>query len=127
MATLDPLVLDNLNWLTNTITVGAGKTIRVDMCTSEPTTITEATTTFSVGNAPAVTCTIGNRTPRGREVTIPQITGASATGNGTPTHWAITDGTNLLVVHTVASSDAFTTGGTWGTNAAWTVGYPGVA
>lgn len=89
---------------------------RLDICSAEPTTFAQATSTLSLGNktgldigAPA------DRSPNGRKVTVAAITtGGVITASGTATHFAITDGTRLLVAGPLAapratvSGDAFT-------------------
>jgi hypothetical protein len=67
---------------------------RVDICGTEPTTYTEATSTYTLGNSTSVTLTgpaAGDTS--GRKVTIPAISGASVTGSGTAAYFALTDTT----------------------------------
>lgn len=90
---------------------------RIDICTQEPTTYTEATSTYTKGNkdhgasgsafgAPA------DRTPTGRKVSSTAVTDGAVTGTGTVTHYAVTEvgNTRLLAANSLASSQAVTSG-----------------
>ena len=99
---------------------------RLDICSSEPTTYTQATSTNTLGNKTGFT--IGapsDRTPNGRRVTTSAITDGTVTGTGTATHWAITDTTNsrLLATGALAASQAVTSGNTF-TLGAFDLGIP---
>jgi hypothetical protein len=96
------------------------------ICSSEPTTFA-GTTTASLGNSTINIPAPAARTPNGRKVVVPAVTGASVTASGTATHYAITDptGSRLLVANTLSASQAVTTGNTWST-ASFDVGIPGV-
>jgi hypothetical protein len=89
---------------------------RFDICTQEPTTYAEATTTYSRGNKTGYS--VGSPqagTGTARKVVCPAITDGSVTGNGTATHWAITDTVNsrLLAAGTLSASQVVTTGNTF--------------
>lgn len=74
---------------------------RVDICSSEPTTYTAATSTASLGNTTSITIsapTDGDTS--GRKVTLSAISGASVTGTGTATHFAISDTSNSRLLAT---------------------------
>ena len=95
--------------------------VRVDVCSSQPTTYAEATSTYSLANA---TLTSGDFTkaaglPNGRQVTIASKTGVTIGTSGTVTHLAVCDGTTLLYVTTV-TSQVLTSGNTL-TIPAWKV------
>lgn len=78
---------------------------RVDICSSEPTTYTAATSTASLGNTTSITISAPtNGDTSGRKVTLSAITGASVTGTGTASHFAITDTTNSRLLATGALS-----------------------
>jgi hypothetical protein len=90
---------------------------RMDVCTSQPTTLTEATSTFSLAN---YTLTAGdgngdyvvsNGDTNGRKVRVLAQTGATAGASGTAGHIALTDGTSVLYV-TTCGSQAITSGNT---------------
>ena len=89
---------------------------RVDICSQEPTTYTAATSTYTLGNTTSIS--IGAPTDgdtSGRKVTLAAISGASVTGTGTATHFAITDTSNsrLLVTGSLSSSQSVTSGNTF--------------
>lgn len=109
MAFLSDSVLDSgLSYLTTN-----GN--RVDICSQEPATYTEATSTYTLANKAGAT--VGspvNGDVSGRKVTIAAITDATATGTGIGSHWALsyTTGTELLAANNVASSQSITSGNT---------------
>jgi hypothetical protein len=89
---------------------------RVYICDTEPTTFTEATSTYAIGNK--TTITIGsptNGTTSGRKVVMSAITGGSITATDTATHFAIVDfgSSALLVVAELAAPVAVTSGNTF--------------
>ena len=70
---------------------------RVDICSSEPANVTEATSTNSLGNKTGVS--VGSPEPgdtSGRKVVIPAITDGSVDSDGTASHWALSEGTTAL-------------------------------
>jgi hypothetical protein len=95
---------------------------RVDICSQEPATYTEATSTYTLGNKTGVTYTgPADRSPNGRKVTLDAISGGSVTGTGTASHWAAsktTSTTALYVTTSLASSQAVTNGNTFSLTAA---------
>lgn len=102
---------------------------RLDICTQEPVTYAEATSTYTKGNKTALS--VGaptDRTPNGRKVTVAAITDGSVSGTGTATHWAVTDTANtrllatgsLTVPQVVTNGNVFTLG-------AFDVGIPDAA
>jgi hypothetical protein len=102
---------------------------RLDVCSAEPTTYTQATSTYTLGNKTSLS--IGapaDRSPTGRKVTVAAITDGTVTGSGTATHWSIVDTSNsrLLAAGSLASSQALTNGNTL-TVAAFDVGIPDAA
>lgn len=76
---------------------------RVDACTTEPTTLVEATTTYSVGNYTLTAgtgngdWTIANDTS-GRKATLEAQSGNNGTATGAANFLAFSDGTTLLGV-----------------------------
>lgn len=91
------------------------------VCSAQPTTRTEAVTTFKLAD---VTVDSGDfskadGTPSGRRLTIAQQNNVPVDSNGTATHVAICDGSNLLYV-TTCTSQVLTAGNTV-TIPAWTV------
>lgn len=88
---------------------------RIDICSQEPTTYTEATDTYTLGNKTGLNtgATEAGATD-GRRVIVPAITDGSVTGTDTATHWALTDGSSILVATgALSSSQAVTSGNTF--------------
>ncbi len=119
MASLNTLVLDN--GLSNVVT---GASRRLDICGTEPTTYTAATTTNSLGNKTGITIAApAAGTGNNRKCTIPQVaSGApgSVTANGTAAFWALTDPANsrLIATGAVSPGQVVTNGNTWTTTGA---------
>ena len=88
---------------------------RIDICSQEPTTYAEATSTYTLGNKTGLNtgATEAGATD-GRRVIVPAITDGSVSGTGTASHWALTDGTSILVATgALTSSQAVTSGNTF--------------
>jgi hypothetical protein len=86
------------------------------ICSQEPTTYAQATSTYALGNKTPITVSAPtDRTPNGRKVTISAITDGTVTGTGTATHWAIvkTTGSTLMATGALASGQAVTSGNTF--------------
>lgn len=93
------------------LTVVEGTNIHV--CSAEPTTYTEATTTFNLATDTVGTYTKGAGTPSGRQNNQAGTTVTSITSTGVATHVAITTTTGtVLELVTTATSQALTSGGT---------------
>lgn len=90
-------VLDNANIMT--------------ACSAEPTTRTEAVTTFALADVVPTFTGPANGDTNGRKLTSDQKTGVTVDTTGTATHVALCDGTNLLYV-TTCTSQALTSGNT---------------
>ncbi len=101
-------------------------TRRIDLCSSQPSTFAAATTTFSLGNATGVVIPASVAHTSGRKVVVPAIPvgGGDVTATGTATHYAITDGTNLLVAQTLASSKVFSSTSDTFSLASFDIAYP---
>ena len=83
-------------------------------CSSEPTTRTEAVTTFKLADVamtPGTDYTISDGDTNGRKVRMAAKSAVPIDTSGTATHVAICDGTRLLYV-TTCTSQALTSGGT---------------
>lgn len=90
---------------------------RLDICSTEPATYTEATSTFTLGNktSPGYTGPANGDTS-GRKITINAISDGSVTGTGTASHWALsktTATTELVAAGSLASSQGVTSGNTF--------------
>jgi hypothetical protein len=90
------------------------------LCTQEPTTYAEATSTYAV--AVKATPTIGaagDRTGGGRKRTVAAITDGEVTADGTPTHWALVKASGSLLRATAAITNGHlvTDGNTFTLNA----------
>jgi hypothetical protein len=88
---------------------------RIDICSQEPTTYAEATSTYSKGNKTGLnTGATQNGATNGRRVIVPAITDGSVTATATVTHWALTDGATILVATgALSASQAVTSGNTF--------------
>lgn len=95
----------------------SGIATRLDICSQEPATYTEATSTYTLGNKTGITYQApADRTPNGRKIAVDAISGGNVTGNGTVSHWAIskpTSTTALYATKTLASSQVVTSGNTF--------------
>lgn len=114
MPTLNDRVFDN------GLTVLDTEANRVDICSQEPTTYAAATSTYTLGNTTSISIsapTDGDTS--GRKVTLAAISGASVSGTGTATHYAISDTSNtrLLVTGSLSASQSVTSGNTFSLNA----------
>lgn len=88
---------------------------RIDICSQEPTTYAEATSTYTLGNKTGLNtgATQAGATD-GRRVIVPAITDGSVTGTGTATHWALSDGSAVLIATgALSASQAVTSGNTF--------------
>lgn len=99
---------------------------RLDICSTEPTTYTEATSTYTLGNKTSPTINApSDRGGGGREVVVDAITDGSVTGTGTAAYWSIVDvsETKLLATGSLSSSQAVTSGNTF-TLTSFAIGIP---
>ncbi len=115
MPFLDDRVFDN------GLTVLDTEANRLDICSSEPTTYTQATSTLTLGNKTLGAGDIGAPaagSPNGRQVTVQALTSGSVTATGTATHYAITDTGNsrLLATGALSASQSVTNGNTFSTS-----------
>jgi ABC-type tungstate transport system permease subunit len=91
---------------------------RVDACATEPTNLTEATSTYTKGNY-TLTAGDGNGDwviadgdTSGRKISITGQSGNNGTGTGTATYLAFSDGTTLLAV-VDGDGDTINSGSAW--------------
>lgn len=102
----------------NGLTVVDTNGTRLDICSTEPTTYTEATSTYTLGNDTVNTGAPENGATDGRRVIVPAITAGSVTGTGTAAFWALTDGASVLyATGALSASQAVTSGNTFSLDA----------
>ena len=87
---------------------------RLDVCSAEPATYTQATSTYTLGNKTAITYT-GPRdgTVSGRRTTIDAITDGTVTVSGTAAYWSVsktTATTSLLATGALSAGVAVVAG-----------------
>ena len=90
--------------------------VRIDICSQEPTTFTEATVTYTLGNDTVNTGATEGGATDGRRVIVPAITAGSVTGTDTATHWALTDNASpgtLIATGALSAPQAVTSGNTF--------------
>jgi hypothetical protein len=83
-------------------------TTTIHITSQEATTRTEAVTTYDLGDVSVSIPTAVDRTGGGRKVAVPAVTTGS-----TATHYAIVDGTRLLVTGSLSASQSVTNGNTF--------------
>lgn len=112
MAYINPIVFDNG-------LAALADANRLDICRTQPTTFTEATSTFSMGNKVGISVSAPGEmvTPPGRKVTVSEVLDGVTTATSTGTsddveYWAISDTANsrLLAVGMLAAADLVTSG-----------------
>jgi len=101
--------------LDNGLTVLDTEANRLDICSQAPTTYTEATSTYTLGNKTSLSVGAPTDGTSGRKVVVAAITDGSVTGTNTATHWAVVDTLNsrLLAAGPLSSSQAVTSGNTF--------------
>ena len=99
--------------------------LRLDICSQDPATYAEATSTYSLGNKTSLNPNApADRSGGGREVVIPAITDGSVTATGTATHWALTNGSDSLIATGALSSSQGVTSGNTFTLTEFAIGIP---
>jgi hypothetical protein len=87
---------------------------RIDICSQEPVSYAEATSTYTLGNDTVNTGATQNGAVSGRRVIVPAITAGTVTGTGTASHWALTNGSNTLIATgALTAPQAVTSGNTF--------------
>ena len=95
---------------------------RLDICSQEPTTYAQATTTYTLGNKTSLnTGATANGDTDGRKVVIPAITDGSVTSSGTASHFALTDGSSVLIATGALASPLAVTSGQGFTLTSWSI------
>lgn len=110
LAFLSDNVLDEgLDYLTTNLN-------RLDICSQEPATYTEATSTYTLGNKTGASCGAAqNGDVSGRKVIITAVTDGTVSGTGSASHWAASYvvGVELLAAESLAAPQGVTSGNTW--------------
>ena len=102
----------------NGLTVVDTNGTRLDICSAEPTTYAQATSTLTLGNDTVNTGAPTNGATDGRRVIVPAITAGTVTGTGTAAFWALTNGSNTLyATGSLSASQAVTNGNTFSLDA----------
>ena len=87
---------------------------RLDICSTDPGGVYATVTANTLGNKTLSTGSATNGDVDGRKVVVPAITDGSVTGTGTATHWALTNGSSVVVASgSLTSSQAVTSGNTF--------------
>jgi uncharacterized membrane protein YebE (DUF533 family) len=106
--------------LDNGLSVLDTESTHMYLCSSEPATFTQATSTYALGNnnfgVGAVFGAPAAGSPNGRKVSSAAVSGGSITASGTAAYWAATDNTNsrLSVEGPLSATQVVTSGNTWG-------------
>lgn len=102
----------------NGLTVVGTNGTRLDICSAEPTSYAQATSTLTLGNDTVNTGSPQNGVTDGRRVIVPAISAGAVTGTGTAAFWALTDGSSVLyATGALSASQAVTTGNTFSLDA----------
>ena len=102
----------------NGLTVVDTNGTRLDICSAEPTTYAQATSTLTLGNDTVNTGAPANGATDGRRVIVPAITAGTVTGTGTAAFWALTNGSDTLyATGSLSASQAVTNGNTFSLDA----------
>ena len=90
-------------------------TTTIHITSQEATTRTEAVTNYDLGDVSVSIPAAVDRTAsgNGRKVVVPSVTTGSVTATGTATHYAIVDGSRLLVTGSLSASQSVTSGNTF--------------
>ena len=88
---------------------------RLDICTTRPTTYTEATSTYTKGNKTSISVGSQQDGASGRKVQVAAITDGTVTGTDTVAYYALSDvsGTELIATGALSASQAVTSGNTF--------------
>jgi hypothetical protein len=89
--------------------------VNLYICSGAPSNYTEASSTLALGVKAGVTISAPqNGASNGRRVVISAITDGTVTATGTASHWALTDGSSILIAwQTLSSSQGVTNGNTF--------------
>lgn len=84
------------------------------ICSQEPTTYAEASSTYRLGTKTSYSLgAAANGATNGRRTTAPAISDGTVNTTGTATHWALTSGSVLYATGSLSASQAVTSGNTF--------------
>ena len=98
-------------------------TSTLHICSSQPTTLAEATTTYKLGTKTSLSIGAPTNHTTGRKVIVATFSDGSVTATGTAAFFGIVDGTRLLAAGPLASSQTVTNGNTFSL-AAFDIAFP---
>jgi len=93
------------------VLTAATKTLYV--CSSQPTTLAEATTTYKLGTKTGLGCGSPTAHTTGRKVIVTTFADGAVSATGSAAFFGIVDGTRLLASGPLASSQTVTSGNTF--------------
>ena len=119
MATLSNDVFDSgLDYITANVN-------EIHICSAEPATYAEATSTYSLGSDSVTVGAAQDRTAGGREVVVPAVSGGTVSSTGVVTHYALVKtGTSELIATGSLSATQGVTSGDAFTLTSFTIGIP---
>ena len=84
------------------------------ICSTEPTSYAEASSTYKLGTKSSYTLgAVANGASSGRRTTAPAITDGVVNATGTAAYWALTSGSVLYATGSLYSSQSVTSGNTF--------------
>lgn len=83
------------------------------ICSTQPTTLAEATTTYKLGTKTSLSIGAPQAHTTGRKVVVAAFSDGSVTATGSAAYFGIVDGTRLLAAGPLASSQSVTIGNTF--------------
>lgn len=98
-------------------------TSTLHICSTQPTTLAEATTTYKLGSKTSLSIGAPQAHTTGRKVVVASFSDGSVTATGTAAFFGIVDGTRLLAAGPLSSSQSVTNGNTFSL-AAFDIAFP---
>ena len=87
------------------------------ICSAQPTSFANVAS-VTLGNKSSPSIGSPTDATSGRKVVLSQITGGSITADGTASHYAVVDGSRLLVANALSAGQVVTNGNTFSTTGA---------
>lgn len=88
-------------------------TSTLHICSTQPTTLAEATTTYKLGSKTSLSIGAPQAHTTGRKVVVSAISDGSVSATGTAAFFGIVDGTRLLAAGLLAAPQSVTSGNTF--------------